>query len=109
MVKIILVGIIVALVYSQPNLRLTIADWLNNASEFLNESVDKKQEDYKELRFKTNESIKNNWEYTSATIIPTKIIFTMAIQIFLWIKAQLFSKKNLKFIKNRLIKTSLID
>ena len=43
MVKIILVGIIVALVYSQPNLRLTIADWLNNASEFLNDSVDKKQ------------------------------------------------------------------
>ena len=60
MVKIILVGIIVALVYSQPNLRLTIADWLNNASEFLNDSVDKKQEDYKKLRFKTNESIKNN-------------------------------------------------
>ena len=63
MVKIILVGIIVALVYSQPNLRLTIADWLNNASEFLNDSVDKKQEDYKKLRFKTNESIKNNWKY----------------------------------------------
>ena len=63
MVKIILVGIIIALVYSQPNLRLTIADWLNNASEFLNESVDKKQEDYKKLRFKTNESINNNWEY----------------------------------------------
>ena len=63
MVKIILVGIIVALVYSQPNLRLTIADWLNNASDFLTESVDKKQEDYKKLRFKTNESIKNNWEY----------------------------------------------
>ena len=59
MVKIILVGIIVALVYSQPNLRLTIADWLNNASEFLIDSVDKKQEDYKKLRFKTNESIKN--------------------------------------------------
>ena len=64
MVKIILVGIIVALVYSQPNLRLTIADWLNNASEFLNESVDKKQEDYKKLRFKTNESMKNNWNYS---------------------------------------------
>ena len=59
MVKIILVGIIVALVYSQPNLRLTIADWLDNASDFLIESVDKKQEDYKKLRFKTNESIKN--------------------------------------------------
>ena len=63
MVKIILVGIILALVYSQPNLRLTIADWLSNASEFLNDSVDKKQEDYKKLRFKTNESIKNNWKY----------------------------------------------
>ena len=63
MVKIILVGIIVALVYSQPNLRLTIADWLDNASDFLIESVDKKQEDYKKLRFKTNESIKNYWEY----------------------------------------------
>ena len=60
MVKIILVGIIVTLVYSQPNLRLTIADWLNNVSDFLTESVDKKQDDYKKLRFKTNESIKNN-------------------------------------------------
>ena len=58
MVKIILVGIIVALVYSQPNLRLTIADWLTNVSDFLTESVEKKQEDYKKLRFKTNESIK---------------------------------------------------
>ena len=63
MVKIILVGIIVALVYSQPNLRLTIADWLNNVSDFLTESVENKQEDYKKLRFKTNESLKNNWEY----------------------------------------------
>ena len=58
MVKIILVGIIVALVYSQPNLRLTIADWLNNVSDFLTESVEKKQEDYKKLRFKTNDAIK---------------------------------------------------
>ena len=63
MVKIILVGIIVALVYSQPNLRLTIADWLNNVSDFLTESVEKKQEDYKKLRLKTNESMKNNWEF----------------------------------------------
>mgnify|MGYP004203546425 FL=1 len=63
MVKVILVGIIVALVYSQPNLRLTIADWLNNVSDFLTESVEKKQEDYEKLRFKTNESMKNNWEY----------------------------------------------
>ena len=61
--KIILVGIIVALVYSQPNLRLTIADWLNNASDFLIDSVDKKQEDYKKLRFKTNEFIKDKWDY----------------------------------------------
>tara|TARA_A100001388_G_scaffold267847_1_gene242382 strand:+ start:572 stop:754 length:183 start_codon:yes stop_codon:yes gene_type:complete len=60
MVKVILVGIILALVYSQPNLRLTIADWLNNVSDFLTESVDKKQNDYKKLRYKTNESIKNN-------------------------------------------------
>ena len=63
MLRIILVGIIVALVYSQPNLRLTIADWLNNVSDFLTESVEKKQEDYKKLRFKTNESMKNNWKY----------------------------------------------
>ena len=60
MVKIILVGIIVALVYSQPNLRITIADWLNNVSDFLTESVEKKQEDYKKLRFKTNEFMENN-------------------------------------------------
>ena len=60
MVKIILVGIIVALVYSQPNLRRTIADWLNNVSDFLTESVEKKQDDYKKLRFKTNESMSNN-------------------------------------------------
>ena len=52
---------------------------------------------------------RSDWEYTRATIIPTKIILTMAFQIFLWIKAQLFSKKNLKFIKNRLIKIFLID
>ena len=63
MIKIILVGIIVALVYSQPNLRLTIADWLYNVSDFLTESVENKQEDYKKLLFKTNESMKNNWEF----------------------------------------------
>ena len=39
MVKIILVGIIFALVYSQPDLRLTVADWLKVASDFLIESV----------------------------------------------------------------------
>ena len=42
MVKIILVGIIVALVYSQPDLRLTVADWLRSASDFLVESVQAK-------------------------------------------------------------------
>ena len=39
MLKIILVGIIVLLVYSQPDLRLTVADWLKTASDFLIESV----------------------------------------------------------------------
>ena len=43
MVKVILVAIIVALVYSQPDLRLTVADWLKSASEFLIESVKVKQ------------------------------------------------------------------
>ena len=37
--RIILVGIIIVLVYSQPNLRLTVADWLRTASDFLIESV----------------------------------------------------------------------
>tara|TARA_B100001029_G_scaffold120296_1_gene99879 strand:- start:283 stop:414 length:132 start_codon:yes stop_codon:yes gene_type:complete len=40
--RIILVGIIIALVYSQPNLRLTVADWLRSASDFLIESVEVK-------------------------------------------------------------------
>ena len=40
MVKIILVAIIVALVYSQPDLRITVADWLRAASDFLVESVE---------------------------------------------------------------------
>ena len=39
MVKIILVGVIIALLYSQPDLRLTVADWLKTASDFLIESV----------------------------------------------------------------------
>ena len=39
MVKIVLVGIIIALVYSQPDLRLTVAYWLKAASDFLIESV----------------------------------------------------------------------
>ena len=42
MVKIILVAIIVALVYSQPDLRLTVADWLRTASDLLIESVNVK-------------------------------------------------------------------
>ena len=40
MIKFILLGIIVALVYSQPELRLTVADWLRAASDFLVESVE---------------------------------------------------------------------
>ena len=43
MVKVILVAIIVSLVYSQPDLRLTVADWLKSASDFLIESVKVKQ------------------------------------------------------------------
>ena len=39
MVKIILVGVIVVLVYSQPDLRLTVADWLKAAYDFDIESV----------------------------------------------------------------------
>jgi len=39
MLKIILVGIIVALVYSQPDLRLKVADWMKATSNFLIESV----------------------------------------------------------------------
>ena len=42
MVKIVLAGVIVALVYSQPDLRLTVADWLRAASDFLIESVEVK-------------------------------------------------------------------
>ena len=39
MVRLILVVIIIVLVYSQPDLRLTVADWLKSASDFLIESV----------------------------------------------------------------------
>ena len=39
MVKIILVAIIAALIYSQPDLRMTVANWLRTASDFLIESV----------------------------------------------------------------------
>ena len=52
MLKIILFVVIVVLVYSQPNLRLTVADWLKNASDFLIESVEVKSQ--KELKLKTN-------------------------------------------------------
>ncbi len=40
MVKLILIAIIIALVYSQPDLRLTVADWLKAASDLLIESVE---------------------------------------------------------------------
>ena len=39
MVKLFLLAIIIVLVYSQPELRLTVADWLRAASDFLIESV----------------------------------------------------------------------
>ena len=39
MLKAILVAIIIALVYSQPDLRLTVADWLRTASDVLVQSV----------------------------------------------------------------------
>ena len=56
MVKIILVGVIVALVYSQPDLRLTVADWLRAASDFLIESVQVKPW----INF--NETLKKTWD-----------------------------------------------
>ena len=56
MVKIILVGIIVALVYSQPDLRLTVADWLKAASDFLIESVQVKPW----INF--NEALNKTWD-----------------------------------------------
>ena len=52
MVKIVLVGVIVALVYSQPDLRLTVADWLRAASDLLIESVQVKPWEEMELRTK---------------------------------------------------------
>ena len=57
MVKIILVGIIVALVYSQPDLRLTVADWLKAASDFLIESVQLKPVSYTHLTLPTNREV----------------------------------------------------
>ena len=62
MIKIILVGIIIGLIYSD-NFRLTITNWLNNISDFFNESVEKKQENYKKRMNKSNEFIKNNSDY----------------------------------------------
>ena len=56
MVKIVLVGVIVALVYSQPDLRITIADWLRTASDFLIESVQVKPW----INF--NEALNKTWD-----------------------------------------------
>ena len=54
MIKIILVGIIIGLIYSD-NFRIIITNWLNNIPDFFIESVEKKQENYKKLRYKSNE------------------------------------------------------
>ena len=62
MIKLILVGIIIGLIYSD-NFRLTITNWLNNISDSFIESVEKKQENYKKHRNKSNEFIKNNSDY----------------------------------------------
>ena len=62
MIKIILVGIIIGLIYSD-NFRLTITNWLNNISDSFIESVEKKQDNYKKHRNKSNEFIKNNSDY----------------------------------------------
>ena len=62
MTKIILVGIIIGVIYSN-NFRLTITNWLNNISDSFIESVEKKQENYKKHRNKSNEFIKNNSDY----------------------------------------------
>ena len=62
MIKIILVGIIIGLIYSD-NFRLTITNWLNNISDSFIESVEKKQENYKKRRNKSNEFIKNYSDY----------------------------------------------
>ena len=57
MIKIILVGIIIGLIYSN-NFRLTITNWLNNIYDSFIESVEKKQENYKKHRNKSYEFIK---------------------------------------------------
>ena len=62
MIKIILVGIIIGLIYSN-NFRLTITNWLNGISDFFIESVEKKQNNYKKLRYKSNDLKKNNSDY----------------------------------------------
>ena len=54
MIKIILVGIIIGLIYSD-NFRIINTNWLNNIPDFFIESVEKKQENYKKLRYKSNE------------------------------------------------------
>ena len=56
MVKIVLVGVIVALVYSQPDLRLTVADWLRAASDLLIESVQVKP--WVEIKLRTKLDLK---------------------------------------------------
>tara|TARA_Y100000739_G_scaffold176249_1_gene154069 strand:- start:66 stop:257 length:192 start_codon:yes stop_codon:yes gene_type:complete len=61
MVKISLVAIIAVLVYSQPDLRLTVADWLKSASDFLVESVSNKQNKYNQLRFKSKEVLQDKY------------------------------------------------
>ena len=56
MVKFVLVGVIVALIYSQPDLRLTVADWLRAASDLLIESVQVKP--WVELRLRIKKDLK---------------------------------------------------
>ena len=62
MVKIILVGIIIGLIYSD-NFRITITNRLNKISDFFIEYVENKQDNYQKRRYKTNEFIKNNPDY----------------------------------------------
>ena len=76
MVRIILVGIIVALVYSQPDLRLTVADWLKAASDFLIESVQVKPWIFNEPLNKTWDSnhLFNAYSYENKYYYPAKYI-----------------------------------
>ena len=78
MIKIILVGIIVALVYSQPDLRLTVADWLRAASDFLIESVQVKPwNNFNEALNKTWDSnhLFNANSYKNKYYYPTYYVF----------------------------------